>query len=149
MDPAKNPFLQTLRLPVVLSPMLVKIVILFHVVTVFLPWFSGLDTEIRLLLSSIPVFSLMYYFIKYGLANSDGQVSELILSSNDNWQVKLKNGLSYDAEVGSALFIHPLLIIINLKYNKLSRNFIFTSETISADKLRRLRVRLKYETSPE
>lgn len=78
-----------------------------------------------------------------------GKVAELILGSEDDWQVKMVNQEVYEAIMGDSLFVHPLLTIILLKYGRHQKYFIFTPENIEANLFRRLRVRLRFKVKGE
>ncbi|GJM05503.1 MAG: hypothetical protein DHS20C09_14990 [marine bacterium B5-7] len=78
-----------------------------------------------------------------------GRVTELILGSEDNWQVKMANGEVHQSALGNSLFVHPLLTIILLRYGRHKKYFFFTQENIEADLFRRLRVRLRFKVNCE
>lgn len=144
MDKIENPFLATLRLPVKNSPILLIVSIVLHIICFFLPWLTGLSLTIKIILSCVPVASFFYYFYQYHFYKVKMRVSELILSSEDNWQLRMSNGVVHYASLGSSLFVHPWLTIISLTYENRQEYFIFTPETLDADQFRRLRVRLRF-----
>lgn len=78
-----------------------------------------------------------------------GRVTELILGSEDNWQVKMANGEVNKATLGDSLFVHPLLTIMLLRYGRHKEYFIFTPDNIEDDLFRRLRVRLRFKVNVE
>ena len=147
MDSNHNPFLNIIRLPVELPQSIVITGIFVHITSIFLPWLSGLSLMGKLILSAIPVISFYYYYVKYYRAPIENQVKELVLNSKDKWQVQMEQGQIYTAELGKIKFVHPLLTIISLNYNKKQQDFIFTSKTLDKDTFRRLRVRLRYSVS--
>ncbi len=143
MDKTENPFLATLRLPVKNAPILVYIVILAHIISLLLPWFTGLSLFIKVILDIAVVISCYFYI--YQFFRKKKWVRELILGSEDNWQLKLESGEVHDAILGASLFIHPWLTIISLVYGYKREYFIFTPENLDADQFRRLRVRLRFQ----
>lgn len=145
MDKSQNPFLNTIRLRVKTAPIIVILVILVHFFSFFMPWMSGLGLISKAVLTALPLISFAYYLNKYHFGPEEKQVSELILASDDCWQVTTKNGTCYPADLGKVLFIHPLLTIITLSFNQSKKDFIFTPENIDTELFRRLRVRLKYK----
>lgn len=145
MDRAENPFLATLRLPVKISPVLLIVGIFMHFICLFLPWLTSLALYIKILLTCVPVFSFCFYFYKYRFYKATNRVFELILSSEDNWQLKMNNGAVHNASLDRSLFVHPWLTIISLVYAGSREYFIFTPDTLDADQFRRLRVRLRFQ----
>jgi membrane-bound toxin of toxin-antitoxin system len=144
MDSSENPFLATIRLPVKNSPIMLMAIITVHVICLLLPWLTGLALFIKLLLTCVALVSFCVHVYKF-VQNSDNKCIEtLILDSEDNWQVKIKNGAAHHAELGHSLFVHPYLTIISLSYEDQQKYFIFTPENIDADQFRRLRVRLRF-----
>ncbi len=145
MDKIENPFLVTLRLPVKNSPILLIVSITLHVICLFLPWLTGLNMYIKIILTFVPVLSFCFYFYKYRFYRAKTGVSELILTSEDNWQLKMNNGAMHYAKLGNTLFVHPWLTIISLIFDNRREYFIFTPEILDADQFRRLRVRLRFQ----
>ncbi len=144
MDRNENPFLATIRLPVKISPIILFTGIAMHFISVFLPWFTGLEFNIKAILTCIPIASISYYLYKYNFYQSNERAVELILNSEDNWQVKMDNGVVHQASPANSLFVHPWLTIISLRYANQREHFILTPEFTDADQFRRLRVRLRF-----
>lgn len=149
MDRSNNPFLATIRLPVKISPILVIAILVLHFISLFLPWLTGLEFTVKLVLTSLPVLSICFYLHQFYFKPAHRRVTELILNSEDNWQVKTDRGDSYQAVLGESLFVHPWLVIIPLTYNNHQEHFVLTPETIDSDQFRRLRVRLRFQLNKE
>jgi hypothetical protein len=145
MDRCENPFLATLRLPLTESRIITTGVISAHFFSLFVPWLIGLSLIFKIMLTVCPVLSLCHLFYKYRFPLAKERAAELILGSEDDWQIKMDNGLIHQAILGDSLFVHPLLTIILLKYDRHKKYFIFTPENIDADQFRRLRVRLRFK----
>jgi membrane-bound toxin of toxin-antitoxin system len=144
MDKIENPFLATFRLPAKKSPVLLIVSTSLHILCLFLPWFTGLSLTIKIVLTCLT--SVSFYFYQYRFYKVKTGVSELILNSEDNWQLKTNNGVVHCASLGSSLFVHPWLTIISLIYEHRREYFIFTPEILDSDQFRRLRVRLRFQT---
>ncbi len=147
MDNNENPFLYTIRLPAKISPKLVKASTLLHFFSLFIPWISALDFYLKLIFTLVPIVSFVHFYKKFIANTNQKRVIEIILNSDDSWQLLLANGQSCLAETGRFQFIHPLLTIINLRNNRKQYYFIVTPDIIQPDEFRRLRVRLKYPLS--
>ncbi len=145
MDKTDNPFLVTLRLPVKPSSILLICIKAVHFICFFLPWLTGLTAFIKIILSCLVLVSLYYYLSKHEFSKDKSRVAEIILTSEDIWQVKLKDGSLFQATLHHSLFVHPWLTIISLIYGNRRKYFIFTPETIDAEQFRRLRVRLRFQ----
>jgi len=145
MDKTENPFLVTLRLPVKNSPVLLIFVLTVHFICLFLPWATNISLYIKNILSGFVLISLFYYLYKYNFSNAKKRVAELILASDDSWQVKMNDGAVNKAKLHHSIFVHPWLSIISLTFGKRREYFIFTPETLNADQFRRLRVRLRFQ----
>ena len=141
MNRMVNPFLATLRLPVKLSPVIVIVGVSVHIISIFIPWYTGLGLGIKAILTFIPIASICFYLYKYNIKQ---RTVELILNAEENWQVKMDNGVVHQAVLGDSLFVHPLLTIFSLNYNKHRQYFILTPEIIDAEQFRRLRVRFRF-----
>ena len=113
-----NPFLNTIRLPVRTSPLLIFGIIMLHFISLFLPWFSSLAIWIIFVIMVLTIVSLAVYLYRVFFDQELNRISELILDAEDNWQVKTINNESYAATLGSSLFVHPLISIISLAYKK-------------------------------
>ena len=144
MEQTENPFLATLRLPVKLSSIVIIVAITAHIIALVLPWFTGLELIIKILLTCLPVVSFCFYLYKYYYQGKE-RATELILNSEDHWQVKMDNGRVHQALLGNSLFVHPWLTIISLTYDNHREYFIFTPEIIDTTLFRRLRVRLRFQ----
>ncbi len=147
MDSRQNPFLATLRLPIKYSPIVALVLVIVHFFCIFVPWLTGLELMYKLLLSSCPIFGLVYLFYKYCLGFSEKQTTEIILSANDDWQLRQVNGQVHRAVLDDSLFVHPLLTIILLRFGDNKQYFIFTPDNLGADLFRRLRVRLRFRVN--
>jgi membrane-bound toxin of toxin-antitoxin system len=146
MDSYENPFLVTLRLPIRDSSIITIVLISAIVFCTFLPWYTSLDLNLKIMLT---VLCLCYLIYKHRFTVATGRVTELILGSEDNWQVKMANGEVNKATLGDSLFVHPLLTIMLLRYGRHKEYFIFTPDNIEDDLFRRLRVRLRFKVNVE
>ncbi len=149
MDSNENPFLVTLRLPITGSSIITIVLISVNVFCLFVPWLTGLDLNLKILLTVCAVLSLCYLLYKYRITVSTERVAELILGSGDDWQVKMVNGGVHKAILDDSRFVHPLLTIILLRYGPHKEYFIFTADNIENDLFRRLRVRLRFKVNDE
>lgn len=147
MDSYENPFLVTLRLPIRASSIISYVLISAHVSCLFVPWLTGLDVFLKSLLTMCPLAGLCYLFYKYKYASTEARAAELILNTEDEWQIKMVTGIVHHARLADSLFVHPLLTIILLEYDRHKEYFIFTPENIDADLFRRLRVRLRFKVN--
>ena len=147
MDNVHNPFLETFRIPIKPSKKIHIYLILIHIISLFLPWLSALNVFYKCVFTTVPLISAGYYLYKIKFSDKSTLVTELILNSDDDWQVKLNNDESYPAVIGPIVFVHPCFIVIGLIYNQTRQNFIFTVDNIDADLFRRLRVRLRFKAS--
>ena len=149
MDSYENPYLVTLRIPNRESTIITNVLISAYGVCLFVPWLTGLDFILKTLLTIFPVSSLCYLTYKYRFPVTTGRVAELILGSEDDWQVKMVNGEVHQATLGNSLFVHPSLTIMLLRYGRHKEYLIFTPDNIEVDLFRRLRVRLRFKVNSE
>lgn len=144
MDRSENPFLYTIRLPVKPPKIMVKILVFAYLLAIYSLWISAIDILFKLMLTLLPIFSLIRLYNNHNTVASDDAVVELILGTEDDWQIKFENREVQNAVLADSLFVHPLLTIILLRYKACEKYFIFTPENIDADVFRRLRVRLRF-----
>ena len=149
MDGTENPYLNTLRLSVKTPFSVVFVVFFVHIISLIFPWFSAIHISLKLVLSSLVIVSFCYYWFIYFESTAKKRVTEIILNAEDQWQVKMSDGSTFDAEPGKTQFVHPWLTIVSLCYEKSSHFFIFTPEMIDTDQFRRLRVRLRFKIAYE
>lgn len=149
MEKIDNPFLQTLRIPVKKSPILHFIVSFLHITCLIMPWVSAIPIAFKIILTVFLIVSFYFHLAKFKESRSDQRPVELILNSKDEWQVKMRKGQVFTAELAPYLFVHPWLTIITLNYEGRRDAFILTSETLDAELFRRLRVRLRFKVVPE
>lgn len=147
MDSHQNPFLATLRLPIKDSLIVALVLVMAHIFCLFIPWLTDLYLIYKLLLTCCPVFGLVYLYYKYCLGFPKKQTIELILTANDDWQLKQVNGQVHRAVLDDSFFVHPLLTIILLRFGNNKEYFIFTPDNLDADMFRRLRVRLRFRVN--
>ncbi len=145
MDSHENPFLVTLRLPIREPSIITNVVIIAHGLCLFVPWLTGLDVILKIVLTMCPFLRLCYLCYKH--ASTEARAVELILDAEDVWQIKMVTGIVHNARLAEASFVHPLLTIILLRYGRHKEYFIFTPESIDADLFRRLRVRLRFKVN--
>ena len=143
MDKVDNPFLYTIRIPASTSPKYIITGQSLHIISILVPWFSGLELNLKFIVSLLIMLSLIAFNLRFMYFEKKSGLIELVLSSDDNWRVNFNN-LSHDAEIGPDKFIHPYLCIIKLLYEEKSRFFIITPDLMSRDDYRRLRVRLRH-----
>ena len=101
------------------------------------------------MLTMFPILSLSYLIYKYRITVTARRVTELILGPEDDWQVKMANGEVNKATLVDSRFVHPLLTIILLRYDRHKEYFIFAPDNIEVDLFRKLRVRLRFKINVE
>jgi len=146
MNKTGNPFLETLRLPVKNAPILLFVGLFAHIISLFLPWLINISIYIKVILVFLVILSFIFYIVKYGSYKKGNGVKELVLSSEDNWQLKMNDGAVYQGRLGHALFVHPWLTIFSLVYGNSREYFVFTPEILDKGLFRRLRVRLRFQS---
>ena len=145
MDRHENPFLSTIRLPIRPAGEVIVLLVLGHFVALFVIWFSAIDLIYKFILAVCTIFGLIHIAYRHKFCSSKAKAQELILGSEDAWQIKLINGDIHQAILADSLFVHPVLVIILLKYYDHAEYFIFTPSNIEAELFRRLRVRLRFK----
>lgn len=143
------------------SRILVAVVVIVHIgaagilALTILPWF------VKIVLLLVIVFSLQIFFEIYGQVsvihfarNLFPQLKNAVWENNGKWLLETSEGKKLSAELGHYCFVHPGLTVVNLKllnkpWYKRNRPLIFLSDNIDAETFRRLRVRLRWYSTPD
>lgn len=144
MDSDNNPFLHTLRLPAAMPPAILWGLLGLHIISLLMPWFSGLAMIYKLLWTGVPLMSAVWCFRRYAGGLDADRPAWLVLGGDNSWQVIMRSGATHAAALAAPMYLHPGLTIIRLRYAGRRRDFIFTRKALPAEVFRRLRVRLKY-----
>ena len=143
------------------SRIFVTVVVIVHIGAAgilalsILPWF------VKIALLSVIVFSLQMFLEIYGhvsfvqfARNLFPQLKNAVWENNDKWLLETSEGKKLSAELRHYCFVHPGLTVVNLRllnkpwYNR-NRSLIFLSDNIDAETFRRLRVRLRWYSTPD
>lgn len=149
MDSSYNPFLQPIRLNVALPTSFYITLLAIHLPAVMLPWFTALPVMLKAVTSLAVLGSYFYYTFAGTLVTTVNTVEQIVLDSNDDWQLVLVNGDILSAGFGERHYIHPLLTILELRHNREKYFFLFTPENVEKESFRRLRVRIKHRLNRE
>lgn len=149
MDSSYNPFLQPLRLTVAIPTSFYITLVMIHLPAVILPWFAAIPLVFKVVTSLAVLVSFFYYMIAGRLIKTANTVEQVVLDSNDDWQLVLVNGDTLTATFGERHYIHPVLTILELRLDSKNYFFLFTPENADADSFRRLRVRIKHRLNRE
>lgn len=144
MDSNNNPFLNNLRLPATMPPAVLCGLAGLHLVSLIMPWLSGLAVGYKLLWTGLPLAGFVWCLRRYAAGPDADRPAWLILLGDNSWRVIMRSGDTHAAMLESPMYLHPRLTIIRLRYAGRRRDFIFTRQALPEDVFRRLRVRLKY-----
>ena len=144
MDSDNNPFLNNLRLPAAMPPAILYGLVSLHIISLIMPWCSGLALVYKLLWTGVPLFGCVWCLYRYSGGLHGDRPQWLVLLGDNSWQVVMQSGNTHAAVLESPMYLHPQLTIIRLRYAGRQRDFIFTRQALAEDVFRRLRVRLKY-----
>lgn len=142
MDSNGNAAPLALRLSITPSSALHRVIVLLHVMSLAMPWFSALPA---IYCFSIDLLILAHCWIythydKSGIGRSD--ICELGTNAADEWWIRFENGDVKPARLANTQFVHPELVIMHLIIETRSRFLVFTSQSQSQETFRQLRIRL-------
>ncbi|MFQ5660858.1 MAG: protein YgfX [Gammaproteobacteria bacterium] len=85
------------------------------------------------------------YFRSYHEANNAPHPLQLMLTAEDEWRLIKPDGKGETLKLLPGAFVHPYLIVIRF-HTDAKRRYVFalTTENVDPDRLRRLRVRLRF-----
>ena len=137
-------FAEPLLIEIGRSRLLIGILLLGHVGAAGMGVFVPTPPVFRLILVVLLALSLYYSLARYAFLSQPGAIVRLYLGAGNQWQACQRDGNRYEVRPLSSSFIHPLLVILNLKIagNILPRSVILLPDAVSAVLLRRLRARL-------
>jgi hypothetical protein len=137
-------FAEPLVIEIGRSRLLGGILVLGHAGAAAVGVFMPVPPVFRLILVVLLTLSLYYSLVRYALLSHPGAIVWLHLDAGNEWHVCQRDGNRYEVRPLSSSFIHPSLVILNLKIagKMFPRSVILLPDAINATLLRRLRVRL-------
>ena len=105
------------------------------------PW------PVRLLLVVMVLASLWFTMGKQGWRQSPTRIRHLIWQTENEWRLALCNGEILTARLRPSSFMHPWLVVLNLRVEGrwLPRSLVLARDSLDATTFRQLRVRLATE----
>jgi len=150
-----------LRIKIQPSPNLLGIVITLHIGAAVLVFVSAIAWAVQLFLVSATLGSLLVFLSINGwisrfnfLEQMFPRVCELVWGENDSWLLIRDEGEEQRAELSMSSFVHPQLTVVNLKvlgkpWYCRYRSFVFLPDNLDAQTSRRLRIRLRWYSTPD
>ena len=150
-----------LRFQVAPSRILICSVIALHVSATGILAFTDIPWAVFLLFTCAIVFSLWLFLMVNGIVPAVDfierrlpQMRSVVWENNNNWTLTTTKGAELQAKLLPTSFVHPLLTIVNLKLTHKPwysgyRSLILMKDNLDAEIFRRLRVRLRWYSSPE
>ena len=96
----------------------------------------------------VPVLvSLWLALGKQGWRQTPTGIRRLVWQTENDWQLELRNGETLSAELRPSSFLHPWLVILNLRVEgrRLSQSLVLACDSLDETTFRQLRVRLTVE----
>jgi len=136
--------MQVIRLPVNGGHWLAAYLFGLHAGAIGLLSATGLPWPVRLAAATALLwhagFSLRRFLPRYNRR----QPREVILRSDGTWRLADGNGVVEPAVLQPGALVHPRLLVLRFRCPTGPRTAVFVTGRDNADRLRRLRVRLKY-----
>ncbi len=102
---------------------------------------------VRLLLVVAVLVSLWFTLGRLGWWQSPIRIRRLIWQTENEWRLELCNGEILTARLRPSSFMHPWLVVLNLRVEgqRLPRSLVLARDSLDAMTFRQLRVRLTIE----
>ncbi len=142
MDTEQQSSLALLRLPIKQSLPIHLAVIIIYILSILIPWMTGLSLAQKISVSLIVILS---WVIGYRRKLNDAfkqQSQELIANASDEWQLRMTDGQVVAVELANVQFVHPWLVIVRVVHAGKKQSFIFTPDMLEEHLFRCLRIRL-------
>ena len=106
------------------------------------PW------PLQLSLVVMVLTSLWFVLGRQGWRKMPGQIRRLVWSTDNDWQLVLRNGKTLHAELRPSSFLHPWLVVLSLRVEgrRLPQSLALARDSLDETTFRRLRVRLTTES---
>lgn len=109
-----------------------------------------LPVIITLSLGMLIGFSLILSYARYGYRRSRWFVERVSCLADGSWALQTADGRNHPAWLLESSYVHPRLVILNFALGGLARrSVVLLPDSIDADDLRRLRVRLLTQREDE
>ncbi|WP_455376306.1 protein YgfX [Kaarinaea lacus] len=160
-----NKYASPLRIEIKSSPSLLAIVLVVHIGAIAMLAISEMTWILKIILVFIVAASLLLYtgFYLFFYKKSSRvhfmdklfpRIRCLVWDKDDRWILAAENGEEIQAHLVAGSFVHPQLTTVNLRlmgkpwYNRY-RSFVFMQDNLNAEVFRRLRVRLRWYSTPD
>ncbi len=108
-----------------------------------LPWLP-LARYLQLALALLILFGLVDAWRTHVLRSAPRAIRAAELDPEGAWTLWLANGRVLAARLLPSSFVHPQLLVLNFRIGRLARrHLVLAADAADADRLRRLRVRLR------
>lgn len=150
-----------LRLKIQASRVLDGTALILHVGAIAFALVSDVSLSVQLALVCAVLCSLLVFMSVQGyvaeikpFVNLFPRFDEVVWGDNENWLLIDKKGEEQRAELLTSSFVHPKLTVVNLKilgkpWYCRYRSFVFLPDNIDAETFRRLRIRLRWYSTPD
>ena len=149
-----------LRFNILPSHLLITVMLLLHSGALAMLAICELHWMIKIVVATLLIISIYLVLHVQGCRVTPSPVKKVfpriesvVWDNDDRWMLATENGKSLIATLCSASFVHPWITIINLKvedapwYSRY-RNLILVPDNINAENFRRLRIRLRWYSTP-
>lgn len=141
----QSPFERLMRIEYRPSQMLFRMLVLFHCLAFVSVSLTAFALWIKLTITLILGIQLFVYYQSYKNERYAQPAKNLILSKDNTWRLLDYDGREKSLSLRPAVFVHRLLIILRFIDEGGRRYcFIFCSDNLDSNNLRRLRVRLRF-----
>jgi len=115
-----------------------------HVSLVLILYALPIPSLIRLLITLLCIYTLLYTLRKESWRTHPKSIIALTKTEDGNWQLKQKNGEWLNGHIAYDTLITPFLLIINFKISARFRNLpvVIFCDAVSDEALRQLRISL-------
>lgn len=137
-------FGETVDIHIGRSKMLGGALIVVHAGAVVLLGVTTLPFWAQLLIAASVLVSVWHAFSRYVILRGADAITGLHCDGTNQWRVRFRAGHSAPATILPSSYVHPWLVVLNLRINKRGRcrSSILLRDNIDAQAFRRLRVRL-------
>lgn len=144
-----NSFLQTIRLPVNISPWLPVYLLVIHSGALLLIWQTAMAVWLALVCCIAILIHAGFMLRRYLPRFNPDLVREIILAADDTWRIRDGHGRCHAAELLTDTFLHPRLVVLRLRCANGLHRAVIIRDRYNEAMLRRLRVRLRHRVDSE
>ena len=139
-----NPFAADIRIEPTPSRVIAQLLFLVHAAAIAVVWLMPWPWGAGLALSGLVLGAWLRALLLHVWRLAGSAVVRVVVRADGSWELGLRDGRAESARLLDSSFVHPWLVVLNFAVGRWRRRHVLLpADSVNADTLRRLRVRLR------